>query len=151
MQENQRCNHVNDPWYIPGKPDFGAPNCPVRALRYYHRYMTEHSELRRADTACLFHSRTTVWGRSSVQPLSLVGSARVSQERSKLMRPVLRLLHYNKKNFQQIDLQAIMKARRCFSGGTFVSFYLRDLCPQADSIQKTRPVVVTGEVIEISS
>ena len=30
-----------------GKPDFGAPNCPVRALRYYHRYMTEHPELRK--------------------------------------------------------------------------------------------------------
>ena len=29
---------VNDPWYIPaiptGKPKFGAPNCPVRALCY---------------------------------------------------------------------------------------------------------------------
>ena len=30
-----------------GKSDFGAPNCPVRALRYYHRYMTEHPELRK--------------------------------------------------------------------------------------------------------
>ena len=29
-------------WY---KPDFGAPDCPVRALRYYHRYMTEYPEL----------------------------------------------------------------------------------------------------------
>ena len=44
-------NQVNHPWYIPavltGEPDFGAPNCPVRALRNYHRYMTEHSELRK--------------------------------------------------------------------------------------------------------
>ena len=42
-------DQVNDRWYIPavptGKLDFGAPNCPVRALRYYHRYMTEHPEL----------------------------------------------------------------------------------------------------------
>ena len=26
---------------------FGAPNCPVRALLYYHRYLTEHLELRK--------------------------------------------------------------------------------------------------------
>ena len=46
MRKNQRPNQVNDPWYIPAvpirKPDFGAPNCPVRAFRYYYRYMTEH-------------------------------------------------------------------------------------------------------------
>ena len=51
MRKNQRPNQVNDPWYIPvvltDKPDFGTPNCPVRALRYYHRYMTEHPELRK--------------------------------------------------------------------------------------------------------
>ena len=37
MRKNQRPNQVNDPWYIPvvltDKPDFGTPNCPVRALR----------------------------------------------------------------------------------------------------------------------
>ena len=46
MNKNQKRNQANDPWYIPaiptGKSDFGAPNCPVRALRYYHRYITEH-------------------------------------------------------------------------------------------------------------
>ena len=49
MRKNQRPNQVNDPWYIPavptGKPEFGAPNCPVRALKYYHRYMSEHPDL----------------------------------------------------------------------------------------------------------
>ena len=51
IRKNQKPNQVNDPWYIPaiptGKPEFGAPNCPVRALRYYHRYLTEHPELRK--------------------------------------------------------------------------------------------------------
>ena len=51
MRKNQRPNQVNDQGYIPavptGKPDFGAPHCPVRVLRYYHRYMTEHPELRK--------------------------------------------------------------------------------------------------------
>ena len=49
--EKSETNQVNDPCYIPaipaGKSDFGAPKCPVRALRYYHKYMTEHPELRK--------------------------------------------------------------------------------------------------------
>ena len=49
MRKNQRPNQVNDPWYIPavptGRPEFGAPNCPVRVLKYYHRYMSEHPDL----------------------------------------------------------------------------------------------------------
>ena len=57
MRKNQRPNQVNDPWYIPavptGKSDVGAPNCPVRVLRYYHRYVTEHPELRKGRR-CLF-------------------------------------------------------------------------------------------------
>ena len=53
--------------------------------------------------------------------------------------------------FNKVDLQAVMKTGRWFSGGTFTSFYMRDLCPQADSIWKTRPVVAAGEIVEISS
>ena len=58
MHKNQKPNEVNDPWYIPavptGKSDFGPPNCPVRALRYYHRYSTEHPELMRKGRRHLF-------------------------------------------------------------------------------------------------
>ena len=56
-RKNQKPNQVNDPWYIPavptGKSEFGAPNCPVRALRYYHRHLTEHPELEK-DRCRLF-------------------------------------------------------------------------------------------------
>ena len=48
-RKNKKPNQVNDPWYIPagptGKSEFGAPNCPLRALRYYQRHRTEHPEL----------------------------------------------------------------------------------------------------------
>ena len=51
MRKNQRPKHVHDPCYISavptGKSGFDAPTCPVRALRYYQRYMTEHAELRK--------------------------------------------------------------------------------------------------------
>ena len=49
MCKNQKPNQVNEPWYIPvvptGKSEFGARNCPVRVLCYYHK--TEHRELRK--------------------------------------------------------------------------------------------------------
>ena len=57
MRKSQRSTEVNDLWYISavptGKSDFVAPNCLVRALRYYHRYLTEHPELRKGRR-CLF-------------------------------------------------------------------------------------------------
>ena len=43
-----------------------------------------------------------------------------------------------------------MKAGRWSSGGTFTSFYLIELYPQADCICKTGPVVAAGEIVEIS-
>ena len=57
MRKNQKPNQVNDPWYIhavpTGNSEFCAPNCPVRALRYYHRHLTEHPELMK-DKRCIF-------------------------------------------------------------------------------------------------
>ena len=51
----------------------------------------------------------------------------------------------------KVDLQTVMKAGRWSSGGTFTSFYLRDLCPQADSLRRTGPVVTAGNIFVISS
>ena len=45
--------------------------------------------------------------------------------------------------FNKVDLETVMKASRWSSGGTFTSFYLSDLCIQADCIRKTDPVVAT--------
>ena len=53
--------------------------------------------------------------------------------------------------FNKADLQAVMKAGRWSNGGTSTSFCLRDLCPQADSILKTRLVIAAGEIVKISS
>ena len=68
MASGGRCSKLQalvfDPQYIQFKPkgagvtlyfrpEFGAPNCPVRALKYYHRYMSEHPELRKGRR-CLF-------------------------------------------------------------------------------------------------
>ena len=51
MCKNQKHSKDKDPWYIPavptGKSEFDTPNCPVKALRCYHRYITEDPELRK--------------------------------------------------------------------------------------------------------
>ena len=112
MRKYQRPNQVNHPWYIPavltGKPDFGAPNCPVRALRYYHRNMTEHLELWKGRRRLFIPFKDNSAGKElSVASIShwicttIVDSRATLQnsksipERSKLMRSVLWLLHYN--------------------------------------------------------
>ena len=71
--------------------------------------------------------------RNRVQPLSQDGSAPLAVATS------LQL-------FNKVDLQTVMKAGRWSSGGTFTSFYLRDLCPQADSLRRSGPVVISAYV-----
>ena len=167
MRKNQRPNLVNDQCYIPAFPtgmlDFGDPICPVRALSYnLQLYMTEHPELRRGrrrlfipikdnnagkefSAASISHwiCTTTVDSHASLQnSKSIPGKVKAHEVRA--VATSLQL-------FNKVNLQAVMKARRLSSGGTFMSFYHQDLCPKADSIRKTRPVVAAGEVVVISS
>ena len=51
--------------------------------------------------------------------------------------------------FSKVDLQTVMKAGRWSHGGTFTSFNLRNLCPQAYSLRKTRPLVAAGGLISL--
>ena len=160
MRKNQKPNQVNDPWYIPavptGKSEFGAPNCPVRALHYYHRYLTEHPKLRKdrrrlfvlikdnnagkelsAATVSRWICTTIVDSHAAMQnSRNLSGSVKAHEVRA--VATSLQL-------FNKVDLQTVMKAGRWSSGGTFTSFYLRDLCPQADSLRRAGSVVAAGD------
>ena len=42
MQKKSDANQTQSDQSDSGKPEFGAPSCPVRVVKYYHRYMTEH-------------------------------------------------------------------------------------------------------------
>ena len=166
MRKNQKPNQVNDTWYIPavptGKSEFGAPNCPVRALRYYHRHLTEHPELGK-DRRCLFvpikdnnagkelsASNISRWicttvgdSHTAIQnSRNLSGSVKAHE-----VRAVATSLQLSNK----VDLHSVMKAGRWSRGGTFTSFYLRDLCSQADSLHRAGPIVAAGDIIRISS
>ena len=166
MRKNQKPNQVNDPWYIPavptGKSEFGAPNCPVRALRYYHRYLTEHPELRKdrrrlfvpikdnnagkepsASTISRWICTTIVDSHAAIQnSRNISGSVKAHE----VIAVATSLQLFNK-----VDFHSVMKAGRWSSGGTFTSFSLRDLCSQADSLQRAGPIVAAGDIVRISS
>ena len=166
MRKNQKPNQVNDPWYIraapTGKSGFGASNCPVRALRYYHRYLTEHPQLRKdrrrpfvpikdnnagkelsAATVSRWICTTIVDSHAAIQnSRNLSGSVKAHE---------VRVVAASLQLFNKVDLQSVLEAGRWCSGGTFTSFYLRDLCSQADSLQRAGPIVAAGDVIRTSS
>ena len=135
MRKNQRPNQVIDPWNIPavptGKSDFGAPNCPVRALRYYHRYMTEHPELRKGRHI-LFIPFKDKGKELSVTSISrwicttIVDSHAFIQSSKTILGKVkadeVCAVATSLQLFNKVDLQAGMKAGRWSSGGTFTSF-----------------------------
>ena len=111
----------------------------MRALRYYHRYLTEHPELRKdrrrlfvpikdnnskelsASTISRWICTTIVDSHAAIQnSRNLSGSVKAHEVRA--VATSLQL-------FNKVDLHSVMKAGRWSSCGTFTSFYLRDLCP----------------------
>ena len=161
MRKNQKPSQVNDPWYIPavptGKSEFGAPNCPMRALRYYHRYLTEHPELRKDRRHLFVPVKDNNGGKEpSAATISrwicaIVNSHAAIQNSKSFSGSVkaheVRAVATSLQLFNKVDLQAVLKALRWSSGGTFTSFYLRDLCPQADSLCRTGPLVAAGNIL----
>ena len=166
MRKNQKRNQVNDPWYIPaiptGKPEFGAPNCPVRALLYYHRYLTEHPDLRKDRRRLFVPIKDNNAGKelssSSISRwicTTIVDSHAAIQDSKNLSGSVkaheVRVVATSLQLFNKVDLHSVMKAGRWPSGGAFTSFYLRDLCPQAESLQRAGPIVAAGDIVRIST
>ena len=147
MRKNQKPNQVIDPWYIPvvlaGKSEFGAPNCPVRALRYYHRYQTEHPDLRKGRRRLFIPIKDNKAGKElSAATISrwvctAIVKSHAACENSKTISVKaheVRAMATSLQLFNKVDLQTVVKAGRWSSGGTFTSFYLRDLCPQVDTL-----------------
>ena len=166
MRNNQKPNQVNDPWYIPavptGKSEFGPPNCPVRALRYYYRYCMEHPELRKDRRRLFVPIKDNNAGKEpSAATISrwicttIVDSHAAIQNSKSFSRSVkaheVRAVAASLQLFNKVDLQAVLKAGRWSSCGTFTSFYLGDLCPHTDSLRRKGPVVAAGNIVVISS
>ena len=161
MRKNQKPNQVNDPWYIPavptGKSEFSAPNCPARALRYCHRYLTGHSELRKDRRRLFVPIKDNNAGKElSAATISrwictTIVDAHAAMQNSKsfpgsVKTHEVRAVATSLQLFNKVDLQTVMKAGRWSSGDTCTSFYLRDLWPQADSLRRAGPVVAAGDM-----
>ena len=159
MRKNQK---LMIPAIPTGKPEFGAPNCPVRALRYYHRYLTEHPELRKDRRRLFVPIKDNNAGKELIASsisgwicTTIVDSHATILDSKNLSGSVkaheVRAVAKSLQLFNKVDLHSVKKARRWSRGGTFTSFYLRDLCPQADSLQRAGPIVAAGGIVRISS
>ena len=146
--------------YLLASQESGAPNCPVRALLYYHRYLTKHPELRKGR----HHLFIPIKDNNAVKELSTVTISRWicttivdSHAACKNSKSVsvkaheVRVVATSLQLFNRVDLQTVMMAGRWSSGGTFTSFFLRDLCPPADSLRETEPLVAAGGVVSLPS
>ena len=103
------------------QPEFCTPNCPVRALRYYHRYLTEHPELRK-DRRCLFvpikdNNAGKELSASSISRwicTTIVDSHAAIQDSKKLSGSVkahkVRAVATSLQLFNKVDLHSVMKA-----------------------------------------
>ena len=144
------------------QPEFGAPNCPVRALRCYHRYLTEHPYLRKDRRRLFVPIKDNNAGKElSASSISrwicttIVDSHAAIQDSKNLPGSVkahkVRVVATSLQLFNKVDLHSVMKPGRWSSGGTFTSFYLRDLCPQAESLRRAGPIVAAGDIVRIST
>ena len=91
----------------------GTPNCPIIALRYYHRFMNANPSCIRKDIGCSSKSRITALARSLLLPPFLGGSAIKFKFKShpkiakaQEVHAVTTSLHL----FSKVDLQIVMKA-----------------------------------------
>ena len=110
--------------------------------------MTEHSELRKGRCRLYFRFKDNNAGRErstasisqSIWTTIVDSHASLQNTKSipgKVKAHEVQAVATSLQLFNKVDLQAVMKAGRWSSGGTFRSFYFRDLCSQADSMRKT--------------
>ena len=139
--------------------------CSVRALRYmyYHRYICPNTQsYRNADSFCSSQLRTTPGKELSTTAISgwicntiVESHSTIAKSKSfpkTVMAHEVNAVASALQLFSKVDLQTVMKTDRWSSGGTFKSFYLRDLFPQADCLSKAgRPLLAGGRVVVVTS
>ena len=121
---------------------FGAPNCPVRALKYHHRYMSEYPELRKGRRCLFIPSNDNNAGNGAsisrwICTTIVDSHASIQSSKNipgKVKAHKVHAVATSLKLFNKVNLQAVMKAGRWSSGGPFTPS-LQDLCSQADSME----------------
>ena len=126
------------------------PGIFQQSLLASHRFLTEHPELRKDRRRLFVQIKDNNAGKElSAATISrwictnIVNSHAIQNSKS--------FSGSLDSGFNKVDPPSVLKTGRWSSGGTFTSFYLRDLWPQAYSLRRTGPLVAAGNIVVISS
>jgi hypothetical protein len=161
IRKNQRASETNAPLIIPaiptGKEQFGHPNCPVRALKLYHR-RTKDPSIRKGRLHMFIPLKDVTHGNeiSSSTISRWICSTIISAHHSLLGHEPpgikaheVRAVATSLRLFSKTPLNQIIDAGRWHSGGSFSKFYLRDLMSQENSIRSAGSIVAAGQVVSL--
>jgi hypothetical protein len=162
IRKNQRATETNAPLVIPaiptGKAQFGHPNCPVRALKYYHR-RTKDPLLRKGRSHMFIPLKDVKPGQEiSSSTISRWICSTIIDTHQSLSDPLpsgikaheVRAVATSLRLFSRTPLNQIIEAGRWHSGGSFTKFYLRDLVSQENSIKSAGAIVAAGQVVSLA-
>jgi hypothetical protein len=161
VRKNQRASETNAPLVVPaiptGQAQFGHPNCPVRALKLYHR-RTKDPALRRGRRHFFIPLRDVTQGqevsgttisRWICSTITAAHRAHSGRAPPGIKAHEVRAVATSLSLFFHTPLQQVLEAGRWHSGGSFTKFYLRDLLPQEGSIRAAGSVVAAGQVVSL--
>jgi hypothetical protein len=162
IRKNQRATETNAPLLIPaiptGKAQFGHQNCPVRALKYYHR-RTKDQSVRKGRLHMFLPLKDVKPGREiSSSTISRWICNTIIDAHNSLSDPLpsgikaheVRAVATSLRLFSRTPLNQIIEAGRWHSGGSFSKFYLRDLVSQENSIKSAGTLVAAGQVVSLA-
>jgi hypothetical protein len=161
IRKNQRVNETNAPLVIPaiptGKTQFGHINCPVRALKYYHRRTTDpnirkgrqHMFIPLKDVKPGHEIRSSTISRWICSTIINAHHSLSDPLPSGIKAHEVRAVATSLRLFSKTPLSQILEAGRWHSGGSFSKFYLRDLVSQENSIRSAGSMVAAGQVVSL--
>jgi hypothetical protein len=162
IRKNQRASETNAPLLIPaiptGQAQFGHPNCPVRALKYYHR-RTRDPAIRKGRLHMFLPLKDVNPGREiSSSTISRWICNTIIEAHNSHSDPLpsgikaheVRAVATSLRLFSRTPLNQIIEAGRWHSSCTFSKFYLRDLVSQENSIRSAGKIVAAGQVVSLA-
>jgi hypothetical protein len=162
IRKNQRTTETNAPLIIPaiptGQKQFGHPNCPVRALKYYHR-RTRDPNIRKGRLHMFIPLKDVTHGKeisgSTISrwictTIITAHQTLIGHEPPGIKAHEVRAVATSLRLFSNTPINRIIEAGRWHSGGSFSKFYLRDLTSQENSIRSAGSIVAARQVVSLA-
>jgi hypothetical protein len=163
IHKNQKAYETNAPLTIPaiptGKEQFGHPNCPVRALKHYHRRTRDQSIRKRRqhmfiplkDVKPGIEISGATISRWICTTITSAHSSQTGETPPGVKAHEVRAVSTSLRLFSSTPLNQVIAAGRWHSVGTFSKFYLMDLVSQEASIRSAGSIVAAGQVVILPS